>query len=37
MQVTMQSSYFLNLTFTKEKEVFMISTDQSWTPSVIIG
>ena len=28
---------FLLSMFTKEKEVFMKSTDQSWTPSVIIG
>lgn len=29
-----EANYFLFLWFTKEKEVFMILTDMTWTPSV---
>jgi hypothetical protein len=29
--------FFVTLVFTKEKEVFMQSTDQSWKPSVNIA
>lgn len=36
-QLFLQRCNFLLSMFTKEKEVFMKSTDQSWTPSVIIG
>ena len=33
-RLVFEANYFLFLCFTKEKEVFMILTDMTWTPSV---